>query len=76
MFHDVWNAKFPWAKSVVDVDGKVKCKVCSKIEGKENLLAPKLDSLWKHCGRRKTLTDVQGVCKAGEYYMNKNFGSY
>jgi hypothetical protein len=75
MFHDVWSAKLPWAKSVVDVDGKVhqvRYNICSKIEGKEKLLAPKLDSLWKHCGRRKTLTDVQGVCKVGEYYMSKD----
>jgi hypothetical protein len=75
MFHDVKSAKLPWAKSLVDVDGKVhqvKSKVCSNIEGKEKLLAYKLDSLWKYCGRKKTLTDVQGVCKVGEYYMNKN----
>jgi len=33
---------------MVDVNGKmhqVRCKVCNKIEGKEKLLAPKLDSL-------------------------------
>jgi hypothetical protein len=59
---------------MVDVDEKVhqvKYKICSKIEGKEKLLAPKLDNLWKHGGRRKPLTNIQGVYKACEYYMNK-----
>jgi hypothetical protein len=59
----------------VDVDGKVhqvKYKICSKIEGKEKLLTPKLDNLWKHGGRRKALTNIQGVYEAGEYYMNKD----
>jgi hypothetical protein len=32
----------PWVKFVVD---QVKCKVYTKIEGKEKLLAPKLDML-------------------------------
>jgi NAD-dependent SIR2 family protein deacetylase len=39
------------AKLVVDAHGKVhqvKCTICTKIEGKEKLLAPKLNSLWKH----------------------------
>ncbi len=75
MLHDVWSAKLPQVEFVVGVDGKVhqvKCKVCSKIQGKEELLALKLDSLWKHCGRRKTLTNVRGVCKVSEYYMNKD----
>jgi hypothetical protein len=50
----------------------VRYKVRNKIERKEKLLAPKLDSLWKHGGRRKALTNIQGVYKASEYYMNKN----
>ncbi len=59
----------------MDVHGKVhqvRCKVCSIIEGKEKLLAPKLDNLWKHANRKKTLTNIQGVYKVSEYYMNKD----
>jgi hypothetical protein len=54
---------------MVDAHGKVhqvKCKVCSKIEDKEKLLALKLDSLWKHNGRRRALMAIPGVCKIGE----------
>jgi hypothetical protein len=29
---------------------QVRCKVCSEVEGHEKLLAPKIDSLWKHVG--------------------------
>lgn len=53
MFQDAWSAKLPWAKFFVDVNGKVhqvRCKVCNKIEQKEKILAPKLDSLSKHGG--------------------------
>jgi hypothetical protein len=42
------------------------------IEQKEKLLAPKLDNLWKHDNKKKALTNIQGVYKASEYYMNKN----
>jgi hypothetical protein len=54
---------------MVDVHGKehqVRCKVCTKIEGKEKLLDPKLFSLWKHGGNRKTLATIPRVCKDGE----------
>ncbi len=42
MFQDVWNAKLPWAELMVDAHGKVhqvRCKVYTKIKGKEKLLA-------------------------------------
>jgi hypothetical protein len=41
------------------------------MKGKEKLLAFKLDSFWKHSGRKKALVTILGVCKANEYYMNK-----
>ncbi len=56
VIQDVWITKFRWAKLVVDACGKVhkvKSKVCTKIKNKEKLIAPKLDNLWKHGGRRK-----------------------
>jgi hypothetical protein len=45
-------------------DGRITqvwCKICSDIEGREKLLAPKIDSLYKHAGRRKVLVDM-GRC--------------
>jgi hypothetical protein len=50
-FQYLWAAKLPWEKFVTSVDGKlmkVKCKVCSVMERQDELLVPKLDSLWKH----------------------------
>jgi hypothetical protein len=46
---------------VVDEKGKVhlmRCKVCSKIDGKDEMLAPKIGNLWKHVGRRKALMAI------------------
>jgi hypothetical protein len=60
-FQDVWIIKFRWAKFVVDAHGKVhkvKSKVCTKITSKEKLIAPKLDNLWKHGGRKRVLVVV------------------
>ncbi len=59
----------------LDEQGKVhlmKCKVCSKIDGKDKIFAPKIGSLHKHVGRRKALVAIPKVCGASEYYMNKN----
>ncbi len=58
VFQNTWSAKLPWAKLVTNEDRKVhqvECKVCSTIERKDKLLTAKLDSLWKHNGRRKAL---------------------
>jgi hypothetical protein len=46
---------------MVDAHGKVhqvKCKVYTKIKGKEKLLAFKLNYLWKHNWKRKALEVV------------------
>jgi hypothetical protein len=50
----------------------VRCKVCSKKDGKD-LFVPKIDNLWKHARKRKALMVVLGICVVGEYYMNKDF---
>jgi len=37
-FQDEWACKQPWAKLVIDKDGKihqVHCKLCTNIEGKK-----------------------------------------
>jgi hypothetical protein len=46
---------------MVDLNKKahqVKCKTCTKIEGKEKLLDLKLDNFWQHANGRKTLVAV------------------
>jgi len=48
----------------------IRRKLCSKVEGRENLLIPKLDYLLKHLGRRKTTFVILGL-KVGEFYKNK-----
>jgi hypothetical protein len=48
VYQDIWATKLPWAESVLGNDGKVhqvRCLVCTKINGREKLLAPKLDTL-------------------------------
>jgi hypothetical protein len=72
VFQDIWAAKLQWAESVLGNDGRVHqvcCLVCTKIEGRDKLLTPKLDSLWKHGGCRRAHTDIPGVEKKGEYYI-------
>jgi hypothetical protein len=44
----------------------VKYKVCSKVEYKNKLLAPKWDSLHKHIGGKKAKRNMKGV-KKGEW---------
>lgn len=69
-FQDSWAAKLPWAEAVIGSDGRVthvRCKVCSEAQGREKLLVPKIDSLWKHAGWRKALADM-GKIWHGEYY--------
>jgi hypothetical protein len=71
MFQDIWAVKLPWAESILGADGKVhqvRCLVCTKIEGREKLLASKLDTLWKHGGRRKAHVDIPGVAQKGEFF--------
>jgi hypothetical protein len=60
----VCNAKLPWVELVADAHGKVhqvRCKVFTKVTNKQKLLALKLDSLWKHGGRRKVLATILRV---------------
>jgi hypothetical protein len=63
-----------WLQFVVGVNSKVhkvKWKVCSKIEGDNKILVPKLSSLWKHVGWRKTIITTIGVIVTREYYFLK-----
>ncbi len=47
----------------------IRCKVCSKVEGKEKLLVPKLNYSLKHARRRKVIATILGV--KWEFYENK-----
>ncbi len=40
---------------------QVQCKVCTQIEGKNKLLIPKLDFLWKHACHPKVLVTMLKV---------------
>jgi hypothetical protein len=74
-WQDSWAAKLPWAESVLGRDGcvtQVRCRICSEVEGREKLLAPKIDGLWKHAGRRRALTNFGGVKKGEHYFLATN----
>jgi len=63
-FQDVWSMKIPWAETIFDATRNilgVKCKVCTKIEIKDNILNPKWDSLEKQMGKRKNEKGVKVV---------------
>jgi len=70
-----WAARLPWAESVLSSDGRlhhVKCRSCSAVEGKAKLLAPKLDTLLKHEGRRKATADNPAKeMKKGDVFIVK-----
>lgn len=46
--------------------------ICIVVEGKKNLLAPKLNSLQKLFGHHKAKVSIIGV-DVGSYYVNKFF---
>jgi hypothetical protein len=58
VFQNTWACRFPWVEVVIgedDLVAHVQCKICSNIEGKPKLLAPKFDTLHKHVGRHKAI---------------------
>ncbi len=72
-FQDASTTDLPWEKSIVDENGlmqQLRCKICTFIERKEKLLAPKLDSLLKHVGHWKAKVFMLGV-DYGFHYFNK-----
>ncbi len=48
---------------------QVQCVICLKIEGKERLLVPKLNKLFKHASRLKAKVPNRGV-EVGSFYFN------
>jgi hypothetical protein len=46
--------------------------VCNQIERHKKLLAPKLDGLYKHYGKKKVQVDTLGQPKGTIYFENNN----
>ncbi len=66
-----WVARFSWFELVCGEDGKmhmVKCRVCFKVQRRDKLLVPKLDSLIKHSRMRKCTIAKLGVAR-GQYFI-------
>ena len=61
---------------MLNCDGKVvqvRCAICSLIKGREKLLEPKIDNLWKHARKRKATSGKgEEKVKAGKYYFLSN----
>lgn len=71
VWQDSWAARLPWAESVVSENGdvrQVRCKICTEVDGRDKLLVPKIDSLWKHASRRRALA-THGKLQAGQFYF-------
>ncbi len=70
-FQDIWLVKFPSVKSMAGSDGivnQVCCKVCTFYEGKEKILATKLDSLFKHVRQKKPKVNIPKMVECTIYY--------
>ncbi len=51
---------------------QVRCKVCSQIGGKKKLMIIKIDYLWKHVGRCKTLVSMLNIKVREHYFLKTN----
>jgi hypothetical protein len=74
-FQDTWAARLPWAtlyRGPNDLYDFVKCNICSTIEGREKILAPKWDTLKKHGGKRKAVKNMHGGILCGQWYKAVN----
>jgi hypothetical protein len=61
---DHWAAKMSWVEAVIGASGKIiqiSCKIYSEVEWREKLLVPKIDSLYKHVERQKTLASIEKI---------------
>jgi hypothetical protein len=73
-FQDAWTTHLPWVESIIDEKGlvqQVRCKIYTIVRGKEKLLAPKLNSLFKHVGHWKAKFLMPSV-DANSHYFNKD----
>jgi hypothetical protein len=70
-FQDVWATWLPFVVNRNRLVTFVRCKVYSTIEGRENLLMPKMDYLLKHTRRWKAISNMPRV-KIGSFIKTKN----
>lgn len=76
-FQTLWAAKLPWAKGIMATNDilqmvcyKLGYKVCSSLDRKPCIMAPKSHALFKHDGKRTSKKDMpQYKVKAGETYI-------
>jgi hypothetical protein len=71
-----WQAKLPWAETIVSLDGslyQVRYCTCSVVDGRDRIMAAKWDTLLKHEGHRKAKRDISGIgIKKGDKYIVKS----
>jgi hypothetical protein len=66
-----WAIRFSWFELVSGANGKMKmmkCTICTNIEGRDELLMPKLNSI-KHSTLNKCVITILGIV-VKEYYAN------
>jgi hypothetical protein len=51
---------------------QMRCHICTDIKGRDKLLVPKIDGLWKHVGRRRALANFGNVRKGDFYFLSTN----
>jgi hypothetical protein len=73
-FQEKWATKLPWAELFVREDGTLhthNCRVCTKVKGKNKILATKWDSLCKHVIHQKVVKNMGfNVKKRDWFYSN------
>ena len=60
---------------MVEADGSVAqvgCRICTDVKGRDKLLVPKIDGMWKHAGRKKALANFRNVKKGNFYFLSTN----
>lgn len=72
-FQTIWAPKLPWVEGVIATDGILhmeKCKVCTAIDKKPCVTAPKSDTLFKHDSKGMAKKDLlQYKVKVGQQYI-------
>jgi hypothetical protein len=75
-FQENWAAKYPWSEQDPEGDGtfdKVRCIICSKVNGRDKILDAKDDNLKKHQGWKRALIDLPSLkVKKKKWYWDQN----
>ncbi len=73
-FKESWPVKLPWTRFCLGSNRSlhsIKCKIYSKVERKDKILATKWDYFCKHVGWQKVLNNIGINVKKGEWYYSK-----